>query len=72
MITYGEKSLFGIAGGQLEYVSQRVEDRQNEATKKWYKVMIVRFTDHDLQANPLPNNDELIDGIYYELEFPLA
>lgn len=69
MINYGDKSLWGIAGGQLEYVSQRIEYKQNENNKKYYAVMIIRFTDHDVQAH---NIDSLIEGKYYELEFPLT
>lgn len=59
--------LWGMAGGELEYVSQRVEHRQRP-DKSWYQVIIIRFTDHDVRVSP---NEKLIDGVYYELEFPV-
>lgn len=68
MITASNNTLWGIAGGQLEYVSQRIEMRRKGGFS-WEEVVIIRFTDHDVQAHPRP---ELIEGIYYELEFPLS
>lgn len=68
MISLSDGQLWGSAGGQLEYVSQRIEFKQ-WPTGEYYQVMIIRFTDHDAQAYPL---DDLIDGKYYELSFPLA
>lgn len=68
-ISHGNGKLWGQAGGELEYVSTRVEHRQRESDKRWYPVMVMRFTDHDHRASPSPN---LIDGKYYELEFTLA
>lgn len=69
MITFGDNKLFGMAGGQLEFVSQRTEWRQLPITNKWFPVIVIRFTDHDCQVSPMSN---LIEGKYYELEFPLA
>lgn len=70
IIAYAENKLWGISGGQLEYVSQRIEWRKSSSGKH-SKVMVIRFTDHDLQAYALKDHKELIDGQYYELEFPL-
>lgn len=73
MISYGNGKLWGSAGGELEFVSQRIEWRQRPSPRgeQCYAVMVMRFTDHDVQATPhgIPG---LIDGHYYELEFPLA
>lgn len=60
-------SLWGNSGGQLEYVSQRIETRQRDG--QVYQVMILRFTDHDVWAMPA---EGLIEGKYYEIEVPLA
>lgn len=65
----GNITLWGSAGGQLEFVSQRVEWRKCDATQKAVPVIVIRFTDHDAQAYPL---NTLIEGKYYELEFPMA
>lgn len=59
--------LFGISGGQLELVSQRADFRQRP-DGSWFPVMVMRFTDHDVQFG---EHKELIEGKYYELEFPL-
>jgi len=67
IITEHTKHLHGIAGGALEYVSQRLEWRE-VAPNKWVQLMIIRFTDHDMRAWP---NAKLIEGIYYELEIRL-
>lgn len=61
-------SLWGNSGGQLEYVSQRIETKQRP-TGEVYQVMILRFTDHDAWAMPV---EGLVDGKYYEIEVPLA
>lgn len=66
MIEYSDKKLWGVSGGQLEYVSQRIENRLID--KKWHQVVVIRFTDHDVQNF---DDDTLVDGKYYELEFPL-
>lgn len=72
MITYADHKLWGMAGGQLEYVSQKLEWRKLEGDSgRWYQVMVIRFTDHDLRAHPLNTDKELVDGIYYDLEFPI-
>jgi len=69
MIFIGDDNkLWGLVGGELEYVSQRIVTRQRP-TGEFYNAMIIRFTDHDVQAMP---EEELIDGKYYELEFPIA
>lgn len=64
----GRWGLWGNSGGQLEYVSQRIETRQRN-TGEVYQVMILRFTDHDAWAVDVPG---LIEGKYYEIEVPLA
>lgn len=66
--------LWGHAGGQLEYVSQRVEHRQYPDGKH-YQVMIIRFTDHDHSFysgdEEFPPFEGMIENKYYELEFPI-
>ncbi len=64
----GRWSLWGNSGGQLEYVSQRIETKQRP-TGEAYQVMVLRFTDHDAWSMPV---EGLIDGKYYEVEIPLA
>lgn len=59
--------IHGVSGGQLEYVSQRVETKLRP-TGEPYQVMILVFTDHDVQAMP---HQGLKDGQFYEYEFPL-
>ena len=61
MIICDHNTLWGMSGGQLEFVSQRTE------TKDGKKVCIIRFTDHDVHWG---DHEELIEGKYYELEFP--
>lgn len=63
--------LFGNSGGQLEFVSLRTEMRQTKSAwgGGWVPVVVIRFTDHDMQATK-PHAD-LIDGEFYELEFPM-
>jgi hypothetical protein len=71
-ITYDKNTLFGIAGGQLEFVSQRVEWKRSQSGQ-WIPNMIMRFTDHDVQSlgKDFPNPN-LIEGKYYELSFPIG
>lgn len=75
-ITYGRSgemvpTLWGCAGGQLEFISMRMEQRQDQITKRWYPVVIMRFTDHDVQAtHDIPRTD-LVDNQFYELEFTI-
>lgn len=71
MIHFSHNKLWGVSGGELEYVSQRVAYRQRVPglLEKWHAVMVVRFTDHDVQAAP---SGDLIEGKYYELEFPIS
>ena len=71
MITVDKNTMYGIAGGQLEFVSQRVEWRREPDYNggRSFPVIIIRFTDHDCQANPMP---QLIEGKYYEFEYPMA
>ena len=69
-ITYGDEKLWGIAGGELEYVSQRLEWVLNEVTGRYHPVMVIRFTDHDQNHGYSTNG--LIEGKYYELSFRLA
>lgn len=61
-------SIHGDSGGQLEYVSQRIETR-TRPTGEVYQVMILTFTDHDVWAM---NHEGLKEGKYYEYEFPLV
>lgn len=59
-----EGALWGNSGGQLEYVSQRVEwERRGEDL---IPVMVIRFTDHDVQMT-----EENPENAYYELRFPV-
>ena len=71
MIMIGGNKLWGISGGELEYVSQRVEWRQRVkgSVEPWHAVMVIRFTDHDVQADDFRSG--LIEGKYYELEIPI-
>lgn len=62
--------LYGRAGGQLEYVSQRLEWRQEG--NRYYQVVVMRFTDHDHSLPLFQSSSEMIDGKYYEFEFELA
>lgn len=73
MITLSNNKLWGVSGGELEYVSQRVAYRQRVSglLEKWHAVMVVRFTDHDVQADD-QGREGLIEGKYYELEFPIS
>lgn len=68
MISQSGGKLYGASGGQLEYVSQRIEWKKRENSATYYPVMIVRFTDHDVQWGDRQN---LIEGRFYELEFPI-
>lgn len=69
-VQYADGTLWGRAGGQLEYVSQRVEFRHNPAIPgRYLPVMVVRFTDHDHAVSP---SDELVDGRFYDIEFPIS
>jgi len=69
-ISVGDGTLWGTANGQLEFEGMRFDTRK--INDRWQKFVILRFTDHDLQAVP---EEGLIDaGLkpYYELEFPIA
>lgn len=69
-VSVARRKLWGCAGGELEYVSQRIEWRERPQSKSgWEPVMIIRFTDHDVQASP--GREGLIDGKFYEFEFPV-
>lgn len=69
LATYAGGKLWGTAGGELEFVSQRVEYRKQGTRHE--PVLVMRFTDHDAQAMP-HDVAGLIDGKYYEIEFPMA
>jgi hypothetical protein len=70
LITCADGRLWGRAGGELKYVSQRVEYRYvPDSLQKYQPVMVVRFTDHDHAASP---SDDLIEGGFYELEFLIS
>lgn len=69
-ITTGSKTLWGTAGGQLEFVGMRFLSKQIDG--RWQKFVAMEFTDHDLQAVP---EESLADAglkSTYELEFPIA
>jgi hypothetical protein len=71
LVAVHANSLWGISGGQLEYVSQRTEWR-HDADSRHYPVMVIRFTDHDVQATKdFIDNENLVEKQYYEFEFPL-
>ena len=72
--TYKDKmgQLWGRAGGQLEYVGQRLEWRKDSDSSNYYQVIVVRFTDHDHTLSLFQQSSEMIEGKYYEFEFPLA
>jgi len=66
--------LWGKSGGQLEYVSQRIEYRTgSDGHVSW--VMVIRFTDHDHEFydgyEQFPPFEGMIKNKYYEIEFPL-
>lgn len=63
--------LWGISGDELEYVSQRIVTRFRDPNdyRTAYLAVIMRFTDHDVHATG--PHDELIEGMYYEIEFPI-
>lgn len=67
LVTCDNGSLWGKSGGQLEYVSQRVEWRPDDSRM----VMVIRFTDHDHAMDDIETNPDLIEGRFYELEFPM-
>jgi len=60
-------SLWGMSGGQLEFVSKRLEMRGNTP------FIVLRFTDHDVQAiKDFSILEELAEGEFYEIEIPVA
>lgn len=69
--------LWGMSGGQLEYVSQRIEVRKRVSKGEtmtatvYYNVMVIRFTDHDHCRDKPEENSDLVEGKYYEFEFPI-
>lgn len=74
-ISYDEKTkrhtLWGSSGGQLEFVSKRLEMIEG------IPHLILRFTDHDIQATHGLEGCEhigkdLIEGQFYEVEIPVA
>lgn len=73
-LLYSDGKLWGHSGGQLEYVSQRIEHRQYP-DGKWFAVMVLRFTDHDHSfytgEEDFPPFEGMIDNQFYELEFPI-
>lgn len=63
--------LWGRAGGQLEFVSQRIEWR-DIGNGRHQQYMVIRFTDHDHTLSLFQESPEMIEGKYYDFEFPLA
>lgn len=61
-----DESLYGAHGGQLEFVSVRIETRKLGNFFKTFA--IIRFTDHDVRAC----EDAPVEKVYYELSFPLG
>ena len=66
-LDYSDGCLWGVAGGQLEYVSQRIVMKQRD-DKSWVTLMVIRFTDHDVKWG---DDSRLIENKYYEIEFPV-
>jgi hypothetical protein len=73
LIEYDDGKLWGRAGGELEYVSQRIEWREDGS--RWYPVVVIRFTDHDhfgsSYLKDLPSVSGMVDNQFYEIEFRL-
>lgn len=65
--------LWGQAGGELEFVSMRVGWRKR-SEDKYERIVILRFTDHDVQAcrGIEYNGGAPIDKLYYEIEMPFS
>lgn len=59
------ESLWGSHGGLLEFVSVRIETRKKYG--KYRRVVVIRFTDHDVRMV----EDAPVDKKYYELIFSL-
>lgn len=59
LVIHDHSTLWGLAGGQLEFVSLRDEGKE----------VVLTFTDHDVQAHPDPR---LKDGKYYVMRIPKA
>ncbi len=70
-ITSGDGTLWGSANGQLEFCGMQFV---TEKTKHngWQKFVILRFTDHDLQAVDLEGLQDAGLKPFYELKFPIA
>jgi len=66
-VTSAKDTLYGVAGGGLEFIGMRVE--YSETFKQI--VVVMDFTDHDLQALPDSSfEDPELDRIY-TFTFPL-
>lgn len=66
-VFYMRGALWGRAGGQLEFVSQRTEWRKESDGTTWRPYMIMTFTDHDVQITA--DIDER--SPWYEIAFPI-
>ena len=74
IIIYDSGKLFGRAGGQLEYVSQRISWVESPSGK-FSPIMVIRFIDHDHKfeyLKDMPAVEGMVDNQYYEIEFPLS
>ncbi len=60
-IVFHDGTLWGISGGQLEYVSQRVETKYKGT--KWETRMVITFKDHDVADTG--------DTNIYKISFPI-
>lgn len=70
--TASNGSLWGAAGGQLEYVGQEIVWRKRPGERqreKWDAHIRLKFTDHDMAASREP---EIEPGVHYVIEVPLA
>jgi hypothetical protein len=62
---FADGKLWGMAGGEIEYAGQDIITRQDERGR-YYKVMRIKLTDHDMQGSP--SHAELEPGVHYYLE----
>ncbi len=60
-LKYADGFLYGESGGQLEYVSQRIEWKYRNAQEGTVPYIIIKFTDHDVYP----------DGKFYEISFEI-
>ena len=63
-------TLWGSHGGQLEFVSQRIEWKPHTGDIQWCAWMTFRFTDHDQYMGGC--EDAPVDKIFYEISVPIC